>query len=88
YLVAYESMSKPEQVAIVAQSTTLDPLTVREQEILEIVLDGKSNRQIATELFISENTVRTHIWNIYSKYDVRSRAELISTVLKNQVGES
>lgn len=84
YLLAYGSMSKPEQTAIVAQSTALDPLTVREQEVLEVLLDGRSNREIAAALFISENTVKTHVRNIYAKYDVRSRAELISTVLKNK----
>jgi len=86
YLVVYDTMSKPQQNAIIAQSATLDPLTVREQEVLKVLLDGKSNRQIAEMLFISESTVKTHVRNIYSKYDVRSRAELISTVLKNQVG--
>ncbi len=86
YLVVYDTMSKPQQNAIIARSATLDPLTVREQEVLEVLLDGKSNRQIAEMLFISESTVKTHVRNIYSKYDVRSRAELISTVLKNQVG--
>ncbi|NLZ92136.1 MAG: response regulator transcription factor, partial [Clostridiales bacterium] len=45
---------------------------------------GKSNREIAGALFISENTVKTHARNIFSKYDVASRAELISTLLKNQ----
>ena len=88
YLAVYESMSKPQQTAVVVQSATLEPLTVREQEILEVLLDGKSNRQIAEELFISENTVKTHIRNIYAKYDVSSRAELISTVLKGHVGAS
>jgi DNA-binding NarL/FixJ family response regulator len=81
-------MSKPQRTAVVAQSATLDPLTVREQEILEVLLEGKSNREIAAELFISENTVKTHVRNIFAKYGVGSRAELISTVLKNQVGAS
>jgi DNA-binding CsgD family transcriptional regulator len=84
YLAVYETMSQPQQDAIVALSATLDPLTVREQEVLGVLLDGKSNRQIAEMLCISESTVKTHIRNIYSKYDVSSRAELISTVLKNQ----
>ncbi len=86
YLVVYDSMNKPQRNAIVARRATLDSLTVREQEVLELLLDGKSNRQIAEMLFISESTVKTHVRNIYSKYDVRSRAELISTVLKDQIG--
>jgi DNA-binding CsgD family transcriptional regulator len=85
YLVVYDGMSKPEKAAVIAQTAVLDPLTDREQEILEVLLDGKSNREIATALLISESTVKTHVRNIFSKYDVRSRAELISTVLKNQL---
>ncbi|MGI6672741.1 MAG: helix-turn-helix domain-containing protein [Limnochordia bacterium] len=88
YLMVFGSMSKPQQTAVIAQSPAHDPLTAREQEVLEVLLAGKSTREIAAELFISESTVKTHIRNIYSKYDVRSRAELISTVLKSQIEAS
>ena len=84
YLAAYDNMSRSQQTDIVRQIKTLDPLTVREQEVLQLILSGKSNREIAGALFISENTVKTHARSILSKYDVSSRAELISTLLKNQ----
>jgi DNA-binding CsgD family transcriptional regulator len=84
YLTAYDNMSQSQQTDIVYQIKTLDPLTVREQEVLQLILSGKSNREIAEALFISESTVKTHTRNIFSKYDVSSRAELISTLLKNQ----
>ena len=84
YLAAYDSMSENQQTAILHQSKTLDPLTAREQEVLQLILSGRSNREIAGTLFISESTVKTHIRNIFSKYDVSSRAELISTLLRNQ----
>jgi DNA-binding CsgD family transcriptional regulator/MFS family permease len=84
YLAAYDSMSQSQQTDIVRQIKTLDPLTAREQEVLQLILSGKSNREIAVALFISESTVKTHARNIFSKYDVGSRAELISTLLKNQ----
>lgn len=84
YLAAYDNMSQSQQTDIVRQIKTLDPLTVREQEVLQLILSGKSNREIAGALFISENTVKTHARSIFSKYDVSSRAELISTLLKNQ----
>ena len=87
YLTAYDNMSKSQQTDIVSQIKTLDPLTAREQEVLQLILSGKSNREVAGELFISENTVKTHVRSIFSKYDVSSRAELISTLLKNQTGE-
>ena len=87
YLTAYDNMSQIQQTDVIRQIKTLDPLTVREQEVLELILCGKSNHEIAEALIISENTVKTHVRNIFSKYDVGSRAELISTLLKNQIGE-
>ena len=87
YLAAYGGMSQSQQTDIVRQIKTLDPLTIREQEVLQLILSGKSNREIAGALFISESTVKTHARNIFSKYDVGSRAELISIVLKNQTVE-
>jgi DNA-binding CsgD family transcriptional regulator len=87
YLAAYDNMSQSQQTDIIRQTKPLDPLTVREQEVLQQILSGKSNREIAGALFISENTVKTHARSIFSKYDVGSRAELISTLLKNQIGE-
>ncbi|HHX71793.1 MAG TPA: LuxR family transcriptional regulator [Clostridiales bacterium] len=84
YLAAYENMSQAQQTDIVSQIKTLDPLTVREQEVLQLILSGKSNREIAGDLLISESTVKTHVRNIFSKYDVGSRAELISILLKYQ----
>lgn len=87
YLSAYDNMSQSQQTDIVRQFKTLDPLTIREQEVLQLILSGKANREIAEALFISESTVKTHARNIFSKYDVGSRAELISILLKNQIEE-
>jgi len=86
YLAAYDRMSAAQQTDIIRQTKALEELTVREQEVLLHILSGKSNREIAATLFISESTVKTHARNIFSKYDVGSRAELISTLLKNQSG--
>jgi DNA-binding NarL/FixJ family response regulator len=80
-------MSQSQQTDIIHKIKTLDPLTVREKEVLQLILSGKSNREIAGTLYISENTVKTHIRNIFSKYDVSSRVELVSTLLKNQTSE-
>lgn len=60
---------------------TFEPLTAREQEVLHLILSGKSNKSIADTLNISESTVKTHARNIFSKYSVSSRAELISLLL-------
>ncbi|HQQ89514.1 MAG TPA: LuxR C-terminal-related transcriptional regulator [Oscillospiraceae bacterium] len=86
YLAVYDRMSPQQQTTVLRHVKTLDPLTGREEEVLVLILSGKSNREIAQALFISESTVKTHVGNIFSKYDVGSRAELISTLLKNQSG--
>jgi ligand-binding sensor domain-containing protein/DNA-binding CsgD family transcriptional regulator len=57
-------------------------LTEREQEILRLILQGASNKDIERKLFISGSTVRNHIYNMYQKLGVRNRLELI-----NQIGK-
>lgn len=52
-------------------------LSNREQEVVRLLLQGKSNKQIAASLSLSESTVEFHLKNIYTKYHVRSRVELI-----------
>ncbi len=52
-------------------------LSNREQEVVNLLLEGKSNKQIALSLHITDNTVEFHLKNIYSKYQVSSRTELI-----------
>lgn len=55
-------------------------LTRREREITELIYTGKSNKQIAEQLFLSESTVKTHIYNIFRKTEVGSRVELICRI--------
>lgn len=50
-------------------------LTSRETEILGLIAEGKSNKEIAAELFISVNTVKVHVSNIFQKIEVSSRTE-------------
>lgn len=58
-------------------------LTAREREILRLVLQGASNKDIERRLFISSSTVRNHIYNIYQKLGVRNRVELIRRVARD-----
>jgi DNA-binding NarL/FixJ family response regulator len=60
-------------------------LTVREQEILEMLAKGKSGNEIAEELHIAPLTVRTHIRNMMSKMGVHSRLEAVAFGLKNGI---
>jgi len=55
---------------------TLDQLTPTEFQVLKLIGQGKSNEEIAKILFISKNTVRSHIKSIYSKLDTHSRLQL------------
>ena len=52
-------------------------LTDRELEVLRLVARGKSNREIARDLFISENTVKNHVRNILEKLQLHSRMEAV-----------
>lgn len=53
------------------------PLSERETEVLQAIASGKSYSKIAQELFISKETVRTHIKNIYRKLEVSSKADAL-----------
>ncbi|MGW8143710.1 MAG: response regulator [Anaerolineales bacterium] len=58
-------------------------LTLREQEVLELLATGKSGTEIAEELHIAPLTVRTHIRNLMSKLGVHSRLEAVTFGMKN-----
>ena len=60
-----------------SSSPALEPLTARETEILRALEDGLSYQRIAERLYISLNTVRTHVKNVYAKLHVKSQAELL-----------
>ncbi|MGN7987316.1 response regulator transcription factor [Pedobacter sp. 22226] len=61
------------------QKNLNSPLTKRETEILDRIANGQTKPQIANDLFIDQETVRSHVKNIYIKLDVNSKAEAIKT---------
>lgn len=65
-------LSQPDEAE---KPPTSEPLTERELEVLRLVAQGLSNRQIANELIISEATVRTHVSNILGKLHLASRIQ-------------
>jgi predicted ATPase/class 3 adenylate cyclase/DNA-binding CsgD family transcriptional regulator len=61
-------------------------LTRREQEVARLVARGRTNRQIAKQLFVAERTVDTHVEHIRDKLDVHSRAEIAAWVTESGLG--
>ena len=58
-----------------ATAAPVPRLTRRESEILRLVAEGKPNQQIAGDLWITEQTVKYHVSNIYRKLEVANRTE-------------
>jgi len=58
-------------------------LTQREKEILQEVIHGATNREIAKNLFISENTVKNHIRNIMDKLHINNRVQVATYALQH-----
>jgi DNA-binding NarL/FixJ family response regulator len=58
----------------------MESLTERELQVARLVVDRNTNREIGTELFISQKTVETHMRNIFNKMNVSTRVELARAV--------
>lgn len=58
-----------------SRRSTADVLTSREEEILALIAAGKMNVEIAENLFISQSTVKTHVYNIFQKIHVQNRVQ-------------
>ncbi|PSU50176.1 hypothetical protein C9J12_05415 [Photobacterium frigidiphilum] len=68
----YRAQSKPIEKEIIA--TTLK-LTQREEDILKLLVSGDSNAKMADSLFVSESTIKTHLYNTFKKIEVKNRRE-------------
>jgi two-component system, NarL family, response regulator LiaR len=60
-------------------------LTVREREVLALMVEGMSNMQIAERLVVSPSTIKSHVSNILSKLGVDSRTEAVAVALRNRI---
>ena len=78
----FKQMSKPER----EQGPALR-LTERELEVLRLVAKGLNNREVAKELFISENTVKNHVRNILEKLQLHSRMEAVVYAMREKILE-
>jgi NarL family two-component system response regulator LiaR len=87
----HPEIAKKLMSAVAAQEVTVSRfvtdsdggLTEREQEVLHLIADGLSNREIAEKLFISEKTVKTHVSNILSKLHLEDRTQAAIYALKH-----
>ncbi|MDR3068347.1 MAG: response regulator transcription factor [Cellulomonas sp.] len=70
-------LTQPSRVATAGAPTQLEQLTEREREIVALVAEGLTNDEIATRLFISPMTVKTHVNRSMAKLDLRDRAQLV-----------
>jgi len=64
--------------SFLSNQALVEPLTNREIEILLILPKGLSNQEIAERLFISPETVKKHLYNIYQKFDVKNRKQAVA----------
>jgi DNA-binding NarL/FixJ family response regulator len=60
-------------------------LTTREIEVLGLIVEGKTDRQIADDLFISTGTASRHVANILHKLDVKSRSAAAAWAIRNEI---
>ena len=74
-----ETCLSPSLLEKLAAGLSNEILTNRELEVLKLLAQGKSNKEIGVSLFISETTVKSHIRNIFGKLNVISRTEAILT---------
>lgn len=62
-----------------------DPLSEREIEILKLVASGKANKTIASDLSLSEDTVKAHLRNVFSKLDVNDRTHAVTVAIRRGI---
>jgi LuxR family maltose regulon positive regulatory protein len=83
-LLAAFRQDEPERLPVppsprspVSSSSLVEPLTNRELEILELLAQRLQNKEIADKLFVSVETVKTHLNNIYQKLNVTNRRQAV-----------
>lgn len=84
-LKAVQDLSRLNQYKEKQQASTVHNLSLREIQVLQLVISGRTNRNIGEELFISERTVDRHVSNIFKKLNVTTRAEATAFALKNNI---
>lgn len=83
FFLAKKSFTRPYSQET-PRNNTHPVLSSREREILSLIETGKTNQEIADALFVSINTVKTHIKNIFEKLEVNSRAHAVAKIKNHQ----
>lgn len=63
----------------------MNELSEREVDVLRVLATGASNKEIAKELYISVNTVKVHLRNIYTKLGIQCRVQAVTYAIKNNL---
>jgi len=86
-LTEFATLGRRDQEEERPQQVPAPKLTDREMEVLKLVARGMNNRDIAKELFISENTVKNHVRNILEKLQIHSRMEAVMIAVREKLIE-
>ena len=70
----------PQVAARLAESVAIEPLTMREEEVLRLVVEGMCNKSIGRRLGIALGTVKSHLKSVFGKLDVESRTQAVAVV--------
>jgi DNA-binding NarL/FixJ family response regulator len=71
---------------LLPEMSTAPALTERERELIRLLVDGKSNPEIARAMYVSASTVKLHLHNILQKLNLKNRAALIATSARSGLG--
>jgi DNA-binding NarL/FixJ family response regulator len=86
--VTEKVLERVRRIATGGQSDELSTLTSQEQKILMLVAEGKTNKQIAAEVFLSDKTVKNYVSSILSKLNLERRAQAAAFVARRHPGGS
>ena len=71
-----DQIKEQSQVPSERAGTLLNELTERQREVYDLIMAGKTNKEIMAELFIEQSTLKSHINQLYKKLNIKSRQEL------------
>ena len=86
-LTEFATLAKRDEEEQRVEQVPAPKLTDREMQVLKLVARGMNNRDIAKELFISENTVKNHVRNILEKLQIHSRMEAVMIAVREKLIE-